>query len=618
MKSKESIPTYLRTWVSSLLVPNYPYLQRLNPQPLDNPVMKQSEIRQQYWYNLQRKKKELEQEKEIFKSLLSPEDYKKATEQQEVGLPKEFSDRIVRLKGLPFWILPPEVTEQDIIDWEHSPAIKESFAKHAQLYDEKYDSELDNSYCCFNHAVGLPRKFGIPKPLFDYELLMYYYLYMHKWRDEDGGEHVGIKRLGWLKSRGLGGTQFNVRNMAWLCTRNDDLRGSHMAILTGPRITLAVDILSRMKSLFYNKLGIIFPYNNITLWLNQVRINTFPSHKIQSFRGIENVSYIFFDEADFAPRNQQFELLSVSLGYIPKSNPYMMFLSTPNEVNGLMQQMEIEWNELHEAAMFRFIRTPFEFGLGKVYTPYDIKVLQKRPDVFDREMRLNYGDGSGAIFTIEVLDMLSKFGEMFDFDMNDVDPMTEKVMSIDPGYGESHFAIVIVEYMRDTKNLRVVYAQQWGNISYDEGLRTAEDLLTIYNPQVCYIDASQKGFITTLKQRIGEDTTDEYHKHMERQIKVMKDEIIKNGGRWKRVKYLEEYMRIVPFAYASIKKELLSHMKTMCEIEGMVCINKQKFPDLFLDLQIARRLNGQLIKNKDTPQDLFESLMQALYYWGFE
>jgi len=521
--------------------------------------------------------------------------------------------------------LPPNISEEDILEYARctqngepfSELWKDSWTAHSQLYDEKYNAELENSYCCFNHAVGLPRKFGIPKPIFDYEILMHYYQYLHRWTDEYGDEHKGIKRMAWLKARGLGGTSYNTRNMAWLCTRNDDLRDSYMAILTGPRITLAIDILSRMKSLFYNKLNIIFPYNNITLWLNRVRINTFPSHKIQAFRGLENVSYIFFDEADFAPRNQQFELLSVSLGYIPKSNPTMMFLSTPNEVNGLMQTMELEYDEFHDNAMFRFVRTPYLWGMNKVYTEHDIKILQKRPDVFDREMRLNYGVGSGAIFSEDVLSMMNRYGEMFDFDPNDIYPYSERVMSIDPGYGESHFAIVIVEYMPNTRNLRVVYAQQWGNIDYDLALKTGEDLITIYNPQNVYIDASQRGYITTLKNRLGEDTTDEYHKHMERQIKLMRDEIVKNGGKFKRVKYLEEYMRIVPISYNNQKKEMLSHTKTMCEIEGMVCVNKSKFPDLFLDLQTARRHHQVLVKDDKTPQDLFEAFMQSLWYFTF-
>ena len=77
-------------------------------------------------------------------------------------------------------------------------------------------------------------------------------------------------------------------------------------------------------------------------------------------------------------------------------------------------------------------------------------------------------------------------------------------------------------------------------------------------------------------------------------------------------------MRVVPISYNNQKKEMLNHTKTMCEIEGMVCVNKQKFPELFLDLQTARRHNKVLVKDKDTPQDLFEAFMQSLWYFDFD
>jgi hypothetical protein len=40
--------------------------------------------------------------------------------------------------------------------------------KHKQEEDIK-----TKGACCFNHIVGLPRKDGIEKPLFDYEWLLY-------------------------------------------------------------------------------------------------------------------------------------------------------------------------------------------------------------------------------------------------------------------------------------------------------------------------------------------------------------------------------------------------------------------------------------------------------------
>ena len=508
----------------------------------------------------------------------------------------------------------------DIKTWAANRKIREATNRHRELYDKYYDAQFENSWCCFNHAVGLPRKHGMPNPMYEYDLILYYYMFMHKWTDVDpdnGFETAmtGYRRIAWLKSRGLGGSELHIRLMPWLCLRDDVLRNSSMAVITGPRIFLAVDILSRMKNLFYNKLGISFPYNSLTLWLNRVKINAYPSHKIQAFRGQENVSFIFFDEADFAPRNQQFEIRSVAEGYIPKSNPYMSFLSTPNEVNGLMQTLEIERNQYEEQAIFKFLRTDYTWGLGRVYSPFDIRVLQRNANVFVREMKLEYGVGSGAIYTKEVLHMIANYGKMFE--PSYIDAMTEKVMSVDPGYGDSYFAISIWEYLPSTKNVRCIYAERWANLTYGQGLKYVEDKLGEYNPVVCYIDASQRGFINEIKDRIGEDHSREREDQINHELKKARNEVINRGGTFKRVKYLEDYMRIVPFAYTN-KKEILSHMKTMGEIEGMVCIDKDQFPDLYLEFETARMLNNMLVKDKEAPMDLFETAMQALYYWAWD
>ena len=52
------------------------------------------------------------------------------------------------------------------------------------------------------------------------------------------------------KATGLGITEFMLRYMAWLCMKNDSLKGSQMCIVTGPRIELAIGLIARLKSLF--------------------------------------------------------------------------------------------------------------------------------------------------------------------------------------------------------------------------------------------------------------------------------------------------------------------------------------------------------------------------------
>ena len=91
--------------------------------------------------------------------------------------------------------------------------------------------------CCFNHIIGLPKKNNEEKPFYDYERMIFDFLVDHK--------HIWIK-----KATGLGITEFMLRYMAWLCLKDNKLKGTQMCIVTGPRIDLAITLIDRMKMLF--------------------------------------------------------------------------------------------------------------------------------------------------------------------------------------------------------------------------------------------------------------------------------------------------------------------------------------------------------------------------------
>jgi late competence protein required for DNA uptake (superfamily II DNA/RNA helicase) len=74
---------------------------------------------------------------------------------------------------------------------------------------------------------------------YHYEKIIFDTLVTH-----DGNKHLWIK-----KATGLGISEFMLRFMAWLCTKDNALSGSHMCIVTGPRIDLAIALIDRMKQL---------------------------------------------------------------------------------------------------------------------------------------------------------------------------------------------------------------------------------------------------------------------------------------------------------------------------------------------------------------------------------
>jgi late competence protein required for DNA uptake (superfamily II DNA/RNA helicase) len=109
--------------------------------------------------------------------------------------------------------------------------------------------------------------------------------------------------------------------MAWLCLEHDNLSGSQMCIVTGPRIDLAIALIDRMKKLFAGGKYLKFDTKETLIELNGVKIEAFPSHHLDAMRGLPNVSFILLDEADFFPPGQQQDARDVSERYIAKSNP---------------------------------------------------------------------------------------------------------------------------------------------------------------------------------------------------------------------------------------------------------------------------------------------------------
>ena len=257
-----------------------------------------------------------------------------------------------QFKSKPFWI------------WN-----KESHKKQYYIFSGR---------CCFNHVIGLPVKNSKKMPLFDYEQKIYDVLQETK--------YVWIK-----KATGLGITEFMLRYIAWLCLRDDKLKGSQMCIVTGHRIDLAIKFIDRIKGLFPT---IAFDTKKTVVELNGVKIEAFPPHHLDAMRGIPNVSFILLDEADFFPPGQQQNARCVSERYIAKSDPYIVMVSTPNTSGGLFEQIE---EETEDKCLYRRLFLDYTYGLNRIYAPEEIEKARASPS-FDCKNDLKYVRKIGNVF----------------------------------------------------------------------------------------------------------------------------------------------------------------------------------------------------------------------------
>ena len=306
-------------------------------------------------------------------------DLQKFVESESGGTSESNQILVQKLRGKPFW------------EWGRKEHKRMDVAHKGQ--------------CCFNHIIGLPKKDGVEKPLYDYESLLYRALltpgYLNSspsslTREPDNVMHPFKEKHLWVKkATGLGVTEFMLRFMAWLCLRNDDYRNSQMVVVTGPNESLAIKLVKRMKLLFTDKLGVTFDSKETVINLNGCEISAYPSNHIDSFRSLTNPKFILVDEGDFLPNFQQEDVRHVAERYIAKSDPWIVFVSTPNKPNGLFEKIE---KEPFDTCIYKKMFLDYTYGLGKIYTKEEIDKARASPS-FEREYCLKYQGLIGNVFS---------------------------------------------------------------------------------------------------------------------------------------------------------------------------------------------------------------------------
>jgi hypothetical protein len=237
--------------------------------------------------------------------------------------------------------------------------------------------------------------------------------------------------------------------MAWLCLKDNALSGSQMCIVTGPRIELAIALIDRMKCLFRRDPihRISFDTKETVIELNGVKIETFPSHHLDAMRGLQKVSFILLDEADFFPPGQQQDARDVSERYIAKSNPYIVMVSTPNAPEQLFERIE---KEPEHTCLYKRLFMDYTYGVGKIYTAEEIEKAKQSPP-FEREYNLKYLGKIDNVFHTKDIEAAIEKGRKYNPDNFNPYAYTSRSMGIDdPAYGSSAFGIVVTQWIKYT------------------------------------------------------------------------------------------------------------------------------------------------------------------------
>jgi len=407
--------------------------------------------------------------------------------------------------------------------------------------------------------------------MFDYEKEIYDALIDHR--------RVWIK-----KATGLGITEFMLRFLAWLCLSSTAVTAATPAwkavIVTGPRIDLAITLIDRFKKLFAE--FFTFEEKETVAELNGVRVEAYPSHHLDAFRGLTDVKFIFLDEADFFPKGQQQDARDVSERYIGKSDPYIAMVSTPNAPGGLFQSIEEEKAEL---SLYHRISLGYQRGLEQIYTREDILQAKRSPS-FEREYNLKYLGAIGNVFDPSDIEAAMKDYDIIEY-LDDATnfPRLQGVMGLDPGWGVSHFGIVVTHFVDGL--IRVAYVNEHSRSDHSQMVSVVWDLIQRYNVTKVLVDASAPSFIRALKLQWGERSD---YENVEKELR--------------------EYMKVEPVSFGVEHKPLLYHAKFMLENKYLQI--HPTMDKLVTALRSAWAKDGVLDKEVTSYDDILDAFRLAL------
>ena len=440
--------------------------------------------------------------------------------------------------------------------------------------------------CCFQHVLGLPKdKDGIEHPLYPYERTIVDLL------DKDKEKHLYI-----LKATGLGITELILRFMAWLCLKDDKLKGSQMIVITGPRIDLAITLIDRMKRLFYSNesLGIkTFHSKETVLELNGVKIEAFPSHHLDAARGLPNVSFILLDEGDFLPPAQQQDARDVSERYIGKSNPFIILVSTPNAPEMLFDKIN---KEPESECIYKRLSLDYSYGINTIYSNQDIAQARLSPS-WDREYCLKFAGSWGNIFTAQQIEQCINLGLEFSADKIPLSQYTMKSVGIDFGFSSSSTAIVTLEHIKteDKDIIRVIDSHLIDKGDPNSIVDLCWDIWKKYGFMNClfFIDGSNRAMVNLLKIRWQEsldwETTDDSS---------------------------PELMKIIPVNFNTEHKNMLGNLHAVVS-KGYLAIDS-KYDKLLTSLRTAYANELTLDKDQTSYNDLLDGLRLGLKAYQIE
>jgi hypothetical protein len=462
---------------------------------------------------------------------------------------------------------------------------------------------------CFQCLIHWPLKNNVEHP-------------MYPWQQEIFDALQQYKLIAILKARGVGASELLIRYCFWLCVRNNDMRNKNMAIVTGIREDLSLELLRRFRNLMPS---LNWNTRENIAELNGCRVVGYPSKRVKDLRGLTEVAFVMCDEFAFFDPSDQQQILPVLEAFQAKSDPTICLLSTPGALNDEFYNL---YQQPANECRYHRLYIPIQKALGSLISEQEAQKVRRQGN-YKQEFELRFGTYGdiGSIFNIADIDFAIKQGEQYNNPAFNPKAAKVRYPYIEPnaeiysigadvgGWGNSSFGITMVSVF-DNK-IHVLASEAHGpRVDEDEMIAR---LISLRNktprPSATriWIDGSAVSFIRRLKSSIGGGEDPNYQDAIEYN---KKHGWIKPGT--EELDMMSLGFACIPVSFARRGAEMLSNLYVFLS-RGDIVIHP-KFRTLISELQSAKNLsntnnrNAQFMLDKRTnSMDTLDSLRLALF-----
>jgi len=283
------------------------------------------------------------------------------------------------------------------------------------------------------HKRGLPERFGVKHPLYDYQEEVLDAL-------DSGKKYFWI-----LKAPKMGFTELWLSYAIHQAEVNPDWKGGQVAIVVGTRGKEAEHMITRCKEICKNA-GIKYKeqdkYNTKTeFFINGVLFAAHPANNIDSIRSQPNMKFILIDEGYFFTMTDSTVVREACEHYVGGADLIIVYISTAGKKpQGFMYDIDLEEESIY--TKFRFTN-PERWGLKVdprsntcIYDKEAIDLIRGKPS-FNRNYLGMVGYGSGDIYDLDALNHCVQEYHL-SFELGQL----PSVLVLDPAYGSSKFGCV--------------------------------------------------------------------------------------------------------------------------------------------------------------------------------